>query len=104
MAYDQSLKDSSKIQPLDELPKFMDHRYRTLDSLRQKSGPNHKKGDNNFGGGNRNVSIGDASETKIQGCIVCEKTYRLFECEKFSKLPIRKRIELVHTHKLNLNE
>lgn len=97
IAYEQSLKNPSRIQPLEDLLVFMDHRYKTLDGIKSKTETNRGRQQGN--GSNRHYNS-HKIETEENKCFTCDKSHKLYHCEQFLAMTPFKRLELVKQNKL----
>lgn len=100
IAYEQSLQHPNKLQPLDELLKFLDQRFKTLDAIKQKTESKRQQ-----------ISVGNGSNYKSHittesinlKCVVCKKPHKLFQCTEFLAMAVNKRFELVKKNKICYN-
>lgn len=77
LAYEQSLINPAKIQPLETLLKFMNHRFQTLDGFKQKNEPNNHR--RQYGNQSSSYKVHTA-ETEKSKCVKCNQDHQLYQC------------------------
>ncbi|XP_055846062.1 uncharacterized protein LOC129912000 [Episyrphus balteatus] len=102
--WEQSLEDPTKVPTWNKLDKFLNSRFQTLESISDTTSSKPisqnfqvtKK--NNFQKPSKvNTFLAKAGGTK---CKICSAEHTIYECPKFSALPIQSRIEIVREKKM----
>lgn len=104
-AYEQSLNEPTKIQPLNELLKFIETRFQSLETITNEKGKQNNQNKNEKPNPEKQQQQWSVRNyhANTAACTICKGLHGIFGCKKFTEMSTWDRNQTVKTSKLCRN-